>query len=345
MAANHQRHFGHPPPSDRQTSARGTIRVPETLVYWRRAPNATVRGAISAVRAVEDVEWVKPITSRQIWRMAKNLLPSDKEDRRAFGGLETLQLISQGYKDRVDWTFYRLTVLSFVGVLRVGETVPIRRRGLGDEAMCFQGVKNSRCPFTRDLGAYASAWSDWLKRHGSTDEKGPIFLCPQGPAWLEERIARALVGTEYEEPRWHCWRRGGAALLKWMGVPIAVGQWWDRWARRVAADYIAPAPDFIFTQECSLPWPFGYTKVKRTIVSPYDLRLASVSEYFAREYPSVGASEPSVGSKRAQVETLAGGHALKIGAGIRKPTRCQTRNVSGGAHGDGDGKQLANMVE
>ena len=70
-------------------------------------------------------------------------------------------------------------------------------------------------------------------------------------AWLEERIARALVGTKYEEHQWHWWRTGGAALLKWMGVPIDVDQLWGRWgSRRVATDYMAPLPDFIFTREC-----------------------------------------------------------------------------------------------
>ena len=70
-------------------------------------------------------------------------------------------------------------------------------------------------------------------------------MCPQGPSWLEERIARALAGTEYEEHGWHCWCRGGTALLKWMGVPIDIGQWWGRWgSRRVAADYTPPPPDF-----------------------------------------------------------------------------------------------------
>ena len=119
--------------------------------------------------------------------------------------------------------------------------------------MCFRGVKNSRRLFTRDLGTYVAAWSDWLQKHGSAAEKGSIFICPQGPAWLEERIARALVGTEYEEHRCHCWCRGGAAQLKWMGVPIDVGQLWGRYgSRRVAAEYMPPRPpDFIFTRECA----------------------------------------------------------------------------------------------
>ena len=70
--------------------------------------------------------------------------------------------------------------------------------------MCFRGFQNSRRLFTIDLGTYPAAWSEWLKKHGPTGEKRCIFICPQGLAWLEERIVRALAGTEYEEHRWHC---------------------------------------------------------------------------------------------------------------------------------------------
>ena len=33
--------------------------------------------------------------------------------------------------------------------------------------------------------------------------------CYVGTAWLEELIVKALVGTDYEAHRWHCWRRDG----------------------------------------------------------------------------------------------------------------------------------------
>ena len=92
--------------------------------------------------------------------MAKHSLPGEDDDCRMFRGLETLQRLSKGCKDRVDWSFYGLAVLSFMGVLRVGETVLVRQRGIGDDAMCFRRVKNSRRLSTRDLGTYAAAWSD-----------------------------------------------------------------------------------------------------------------------------------------------------------------------------------------
>ena len=44
----------------------------------------------------------------------------------------------------------------------------MRRRELGEDAICFRGVKTSRRLFTRDLGTYAAAWSDGVKKYGST---------------------------------------------------------------------------------------------------------------------------------------------------------------------------------
>ena len=149
-------------------------------LYRRRAPNAMVRGAISAVRAVEDMEHVEPTISRKLWHMANYSLPGDEGYQRTFGGLETLHIISQGCKDRVDWSFYGLAVLSFVGVLRVGGTVSVRRRGFGEDTMCFRGVKNSQRLFTRDLRTYAAAWSEWLKKHRSRSvRKDPSSSAPR----------------------------------------------------------------------------------------------------------------------------------------------------------------------
>ena len=102
-----------------------------------------MRGAISAVCAVEDLESIKPVISRKIWRMAKYSLHSDEEDLRSFRGLETLHLILQRSKDKVNWTVHGLDVLSFIMVVRVGETVSIRHRVLGDKAMCFARGKES----------------------------------------------------------------------------------------------------------------------------------------------------------------------------------------------------------
>ena len=129
-------------------------------------------------------------------------------------------------------------------------------------------------------------------------------------------------------------------------MPINDGQWWGRWgSHRIAAEYMAHTPNFVLTRECSLPWPFGGTKVMRKMVSLYYEWPASVSEYFTRETPTAGAPEPSVGSKRARIEMSAVGHCIKTAPGIRKPTRCQKWNVSEGAGGDIGGKELAICLE
>ena len=62
---------------------------------------------------------------------------------------------------------------------------------------------------------------------------------------MKERNTRALVGTPYEEHPQHCWRKGGAAVHKWVGLPLDVGQLWGRWgSRRVAVDYVPPPPPY-----------------------------------------------------------------------------------------------------
>ena len=301
-------------------------------LYRQRAPNATVRGAITAVRAVEDMEWVKPIVSMKLWRMAKYLLPGDSDDRWTFGGLETLQLISQGCKDRVHWTFYGLAVLSFVGVLCVGQTVSVRRRGLGEDAMCFRGVRNSRRLFTRDLGTYAAAGSDWLKKH-ATREKGSIFI------WT------GLVGgTDHMGARGNRIRRTPVALLaQGRHCPAQVDGGSHRHRPVVgqvgvppSCSGLPPPPPF----HLHPPWPFRYTKVKRKTTTPFDLWPAAISEHFTKELPPSGGPGLSVQSKRARVEAPACRHAIKTGATVRRTTRCQKRNVAAGAWGDGCGKEL-----
>ena len=158
------------------------------------------------------------------------------------------------------------------------------------------------CLFTRDLGAYASAWSDWLKRHGSTGVKGYIFLCPQGPAWLEEHIAKSLAGTEYG-----AWM---ALLAQGRSCPAQVDGGAHRCPAVVGQVGVSPhrggmhphpppprRRQFSSSRESA---HCHHTKVKRKMVSPYDLWRASVLEYFTREHPSAGAPEPIVGSKRAR---------------------------------------------
>ena len=69
-------------------------------------------------------ERIKPIMSKKLWFMANYSMLGEDDDRLTFGGLETLQLISQGCKDRVDWSFYGLTVLSFLVSCAVGRRSP-----------------------------------------------------------------------------------------------------------------------------------------------------------------------------------------------------------------------------
>ena len=43
----------------------------------------------------------------------------------------------------------------------------------------------------------------------------------------------------------HCWKRGGAALQRYLALPAEILQWWGRWrSRRVAEDYAQPPEEY-----------------------------------------------------------------------------------------------------
>ena len=69
-------------------------------------------------------------------------------------------------------------------------------------------------------------------------------------------MAAALGGRDNPHARWHAWRRGGSAALRWMGLPIKWLAWWGRWLSETVAVHYADAPDdFVVTSEAVLPWP------------------------------------------------------------------------------------------
>ena len=134
-----------------------------------------------------------------------------------------------------------------------------------------------------------------------------------------------------------------------MGLPIDVGQWWGHWgSRRTTAEYMPRPPNFIFTHECALPWPFGHQKVKRKTFTTYDLWPPSIIEYFTKEPPPArptGESTAGVGTKRPRGDVPAGGDVVKTGEGVRGTTRCQRKNVPAGDSGVRGGKDMEIVVD
>ena len=106
----------------------------------------------------------------------------------------------------------------------------------------------------RKPGSYGRAWLRWLDREGSTSAVLLAHFYPQG--YLQMVMATALSGCESAHARWHAWRRGGSAALRWLGLPVRWLAWWGRWmSESVAAHYGDALHDFIVADNVELPWP------------------------------------------------------------------------------------------
>ena len=69
-------------------------------------------------------------------------------------------------------------------------------------------------------------------------------------------MATALSGCESAHARWHAWRRGGSAALRWLGLPVRWLAWWGRWmSDSVAAHYGDATDNFIAADNVKLLWP------------------------------------------------------------------------------------------
>ena len=120
-----------------------------------------------------------------------------------------------------------MALLSFTRLLRVGEAAPIKRGGSRIRGMGFHTVNGDPHFIRRRLGRYARAWLRWLDCEGSTSAIPLAQVCPQGSAYLQMVMAIALSGCENAHERWHAWRRGGSAALRWLGLPVRWLAWWS----------------------------------------------------------------------------------------------------------------------
>ena len=257
-----------------------------------------MRGAISAVRAVEDLGWIAGVVQARHWRMAKSTI-RNTEQQRPYGGLEALSVLAQSCRTKEQWSGFALAVLSFTCLWRVGEAAGVRRRGIEDEAIWFRCNKNGDKVVQRELGPYSAKWARWLRDYGSTGRRRSPIMCPSGSPWLESFLEFGFRGTEYANHRWHCWKRGGAALQKYLALPAEIRQWWGRWkSRRVAEDYAQPPEEYKIWTSIRLPWPEGPSKFVKRTARRHDFWPAAISELF-RDGQQAVEQQPDVGSKRA----------------------------------------------
>lgn len=278
-------------------------------MYTRGSSKSAMRGAISAARAIEEMGWAQPFVGPRSWRMARSAIDEDS-NRRPYGGLDALEVYARGLiaigGARRQYTVFALSVLSFSCFFRVGEAAGLRRCGVVSSGLFFRSSKTSREIVHRQLGEYPRAWADWLVRYGTVSGILTGLLCAAGESCLQSELQRALAGTELEDHRWHCWRRGGAATLHLYGVPMEIIMWWGRWAsRKVAADYCTPPTDFVLSRSRRLPWPVEAARVKWASTSIAQCWPDDISRHFRSEGAEVKQSGVPAG-KRPREEPPAG---------------------------------------
>ena len=98
-----------------------------------------LRGAVSALRALEEMGWLPEFVTGRVWRCAK--WTTSQAVARPYAGPEELRAFVMVCDGRAHWTVYGMAVLSLNCLLRVGEEVPIKRGGSRSWGLGFHTVK------------------------------------------------------------------------------------------------------------------------------------------------------------------------------------------------------------
>ena len=202
-------------------------------------------------------------------------------------------------RTKEQWSLFALAVLSLTCLWCVGEASGVRRRGIEDVAAWFQCIKNGDKVVQRERGPYSAKWVWWLRDYGSMGGRRSPIMCPSGAPWLESFLEYRFRGTEFASHRWHCWKRRGTGVQKYLALPAEIRQWWGRWrSRRGAEDYAQPPAEYKVWTSIKLPWPEGPSKFVKRTTRGHDFWPTALSELFREGQQPVG-QEPDVGYKRA----------------------------------------------
>ena len=200
------------------------------------ATASALRGIISAIRAVEDLQWLPPTVMTLHKRIAAGAASSGSQPYLSPAGM--VQLVERAKDSRNGTVFSALAIISWVCYLRVGEAAGIR---VSDLALAgFVQFWNSKTGeegyTTRPLYRYADGVRAWLHRHMvSLGRSSDMLVWQSGEAGLEAGMAEALAGKAYARARWHALRQGGAAAT-WARKPdLAYYTWWGRWQSTAVA--------------------------------------------------------------------------------------------------------------
>ena len=303
-------------------------------LFAKGTSRSYMRGGISAVRAWEDLGWIGGMVQARHWRMSKSTIRNTEEQRR-YGGLEALSVLAQSYRTKEQWSGFALAVLSFTCLLRVGKAAGVRRRGIEDEAIWFRCNKNGDKVVQRELGPYSAKWARWLRDYGSTGRRRSPIMCPSGSPWLESFLEYGFRRTEYASHRWHCWKRGGGALQKYLALPAEIRQWWGRWrSRSVPKHYAQPPEEYKIWTSIKLPWPEGPSKFVKRTTRGQDFWPTALLELF-RDGQQTAEQQPNVGSKRACIVLSDDDTPQRPRVQVRRTVKvrrdggCQPRGIGG----------------
>ena len=200
------------------------------------ATTSALRGITSAVRAVEDLQWLPPTVTTLHKRIAAGAASSGSQPYLSPAGL--VQLVEKARDSRHGAVFSALAIISWVCYLRVGEAAGIRVSDLAMPGFVqFWNSKTGEEGYTtRPLYRYADSVRAWLHGHMvSLGRSSDMLVWQSGEAGLEAGMADALASTAHFRARWHALRRGGAAAT-WARKPdLAYYKWWGRWQSTAVA--------------------------------------------------------------------------------------------------------------
>ena len=222
------------------------------------ATASALRGIISAVRAVEDLQWLPPAVTTLHKRIAAGAAKLVYQPYLSSAGM--VHLVERAKNSRYGAVFGALAILSWVCFLRVGEAACIR---VFDLAMAgfvqFWYSKTGEEGYTtRPLCRYVDEVRAWLNRHMvSLGRSSDMLVWQSGEAALEAGMAESLAGTAYVHARWHALRRGRAAAA-WARKPdLAYYKWWGRWQSTAVAMQYATKWSDPRVVACMVSWSRG----------------------------------------------------------------------------------------
>ena len=200
------------------------------------ATASALRGITSAVRAVEDLQWLPPTVTTLHKRIAAGAASSGSQPYLSPAGL--VQLVEKARDSRNGTVFSALAIISWVCYLRVGEAAGIMVTDLAMPGFVqFWNSKTGEEGYTtRPLYRYADGVRAWLHGHMVSPGRSSDMLVWQSrEAGLEAGMAETLASTAHARARWHALRRGGAAATWARKLDLAYYKWWGRWQSTAVA--------------------------------------------------------------------------------------------------------------